>query len=142
MEMRTFKEFSIHCRPIPLNGYKTVWKGKKRISAAGHKYRDEAKRQLEKIIDFKPISSPCILFLTIFLRDKRAGDVDNYLKCILDSFSKIVYDDDKLVQTVIPTKVTNCGFDSIKAGVVELKEGFRKKLERITQGQRKLIEYF
>jgi len=63
-------------------------------------YKLEAKEQYKEEI----ISGDCELEITLFFKDKRRRDVDNFNKLILDSLQGIVYEDDKQIQKLIIVK--------------------------------------
>ena len=52
----------------------------------------------------KKISWDVVMKISFYFPDKRKRDIDNYNKIILDSFSWVVYDDDKQIQKLILEK--------------------------------------
>ena len=63
-------------------------------------YRSEAKKQYKG----KVISEGCHMEITLFFKDRRARDVDNYNKLVLDALEGIVYEDDKQIQRLTVEK--------------------------------------
>jgi len=63
-------------------------------------YHSEAKKQYKK----KVVSIDCALEITLFFKDKRRRDVDNFNKIILDALEGVVYEDDKQIQKLTITK--------------------------------------
>jgi len=63
-------------------------------------YQSEAKKQYKK----KIVSTDCALEVTLFFKDKRRRDVDNFNKIILDALEGVVYEDDKQIQKLTITK--------------------------------------
>ena len=47
-------------------------------------------------------------------------DIDNYNKAILDSMTKIIYEDDSQIEELNVKKLVGCGFDKVEIEVEEL----------------------
>ncbi len=63
-------------------------------------YQSEAKKQYKG----KVMLSDCNMEITLFFRDHRKRDVDNYNKLVLDSLEDVVFLDDKQVQKLTVKK--------------------------------------
>ena len=57
-------------------------------------YQSEARNQYKG----KVMSTSCDMEITLFFKDKRKRDVDNYNKLVLDSLEGIIFNDDNQVQ--------------------------------------------
>ena len=57
-------------------------------------YRLESQKQYKG----KVMSVDCEMEITLFFKDKRRRDVDNYNKLVLDALEGIVYEDDKQIK--------------------------------------------
>ena len=63
-------------------------------------YQSEARKQYKG----KVMSADCDMEMTLFFKDKRRRDVDNYNKLVLDALEGIVYEDDKQIQKLTVIK--------------------------------------
>ena len=63
-------------------------------------YQSEAKKQYKG----KVISGDCDMEITLFFKDRRARDVDNFNKLVLDALEGIIYLDDKQIQKLTVEK--------------------------------------
>lgn len=57
-------------------------------------YQSEAKNQYKGEI----MSADCYMEMTLFFKDKRRHDIDNYNKLVLDALEGIVFQDDSQVK--------------------------------------------
>ena len=122
MKPETFKSYEFYHRPIPVNSYKTVYRGYKRISKRGREFRDNMEKTL-KSMKLTPTSEPLFVFVDLYFRTGVAGDTDNYMKCIFDSLEGHLYNNDKQIISFLPSKHVKVGYDKIKLATVELKRG-------------------
>ena len=59
--------------------------------------------------------------IRLYFKDKRKRDIDNYNKVILDSMTKIIYEeDDSQIEELNVKKLVGCGFDKVEIEVEEL----------------------
>lgn len=63
-------------------------------------YQSEAQKQYKG----KVMSGDCDMEITLFFKDKRKRDVDNYNKLVLDALEGIVFQDDSQIQKLTITK--------------------------------------
>jgi len=79
-------------------------------------YRSEAQKQYKK----KVMSGNCSMEITLFFKDKRRRDVDNYNKLVLDSLEGIVYEDDKQIQSLKVEKRISAENPRIEIKIIKL----------------------
>lgn len=85
-------------KPVPVNQKYSVIRGRMRLSK---KYRDtkEAMQwEVRSQVNFEPITDPVTLNILFYYGDNRKRDIDAYIKVLLDSMSKIVYEDDDQIE--------------------------------------------
>lgn len=96
--------FVLQGRPPTVNHY-WLASGKRRfISDRGRQWKLDTFIALSKSGVVKQ-SSDVELRVTLLFAKKNYGDVDNYLKAILDSLIGVVYDDDKQVRKLVVERV-------------------------------------
>ena len=59
--------------------------------------------------------------IRLYFKDKRKRDIDNYNKAILDSMTKIIYEDDSQIEELNVKKLVGCGFDKVEIEVEGIK---------------------
>ncbi len=112
------------CLPWPpsVNGYWRSFKGRQIISARGRQYL-ETVRNIAKMHKLKGYFGDCRLevIVEMYPPDKRKRDIDNYLKCVFDSFSKSkIWDDDEQVDELIVSKRPKSGKGFLQINVREI----------------------
>lgn len=81
--------------PPSLNAYYRTWKGRVLISAEGRAYRTSCQRRLA-MLGLKRMEGPVAVRIHVH-RPRRVGDLDNTLKCLLDSLNGMAWADDSQV---------------------------------------------
>ena len=66
------------------------------------------------------LPEPVRLNLTLYFKDKRRRDVDNYNKLVLDCLEGVVYEDDKQVQQLFITKAYDKENPRIEVEIIQL----------------------
>jgi len=93
--------------PVPpvINHYWRYWRGRPRLSDAGRTFK-----QLVAVLaiqaDFAPLDYNVEMHVTVY-RQRNSGDVDAYLKALLDSLEGYAYHNDKQVCKLVVLKRTD-----------------------------------
>lgn len=88
---------------VPLNTMYPTDKrtGRRYLSPRGKQFKKDAGTILSIAMrGKKPFSGPVSVRMTIY-RPRRVGDLDGYVKCVLDACTGVVWDDDKQVVEII-----------------------------------------
>ena len=88
--------------PIPpsANKYWRTWKGRFLVSEEARVYKSAVKILAR---GYDPISGNVSLVVHVF-RPRRIGDLDNYLKVLMDSLRGVLYEDDSQVVVIYATR--------------------------------------
>ena len=78
---------------------------------------------LKANLGINPLASSLKIHIRLYFKDKRKRDIDNYNKAILDSMTKIIYEDDSQIEELNVKKLVGCGFDKVEIEVEELENG-------------------
>ena len=79
---------------------------RKYISKQGKKWRKNVEGELIKVMKGKEIMKKNVeVNILLGFKDKRANDVDNFTKTILDCMSEIVFEDDRQITKLLIEKV-------------------------------------
>jgi len=100
------------------------------MAKTGKKLKELYQTEIKNQYKGKILSGDCDMEMTLFFKDKRRRDVDNYNKLVLDSLEGIVLEDDCQIQRLKITKdysAENPRIEleikgSAKEGLKELKE--------------------
>lgn len=104
-------------------------KGRPRFSKHGHAYTDARTREAEQIIKDSYLDSSGPIFTTpvhleiVFFNDKTEititemdcgfsslrGDLDNYVKAVMDALHDVAFGNDKIVQEITAVKMPKIG---------------------------------
>lgn len=81
-------------RPVSINYIYRTLRGGRLYKTS--KFRDtyDAIRKKVEVLDIVPVKHMLFVRIRVYLRGKRAPDVDNVAKGLLDCLNKIVWDDD------------------------------------------------
>ena len=112
--------------PIMPPSVNTLWVNKHRgryKSKRGKIFENLACGELKKQFRYKPLANSLKIHIRLYFKDKRKRDIDNYNKAILDSMTKIIYEDDSQIEELNVKKIVGCGFDKVEIEVEELKNG-------------------
>ena len=104
----------------------TLWVNKpngRYKSKRGKIFENLACGELKKQFRYKPLASSLKIHIRLYFKDKRKRDIDNYNKAILDSMTKIIYEDDSQIEELNVKKLVGCGFDKVEIEVEELENG-------------------
>ncbi len=85
--------------PVPpsANAYWRVWQNRVLLSAAARSYKAAVKFRCMQNHDLpKPFEGPVVVSMVVY-RARKAGDLDNFQKCLLDSIRGVAYLDDSQV---------------------------------------------
>lgn len=77
---------------------------KKVLTNEAKKYKKFLQKEAKEIYNKKPDTSWMLFLLKVWLHNPEIRDIDNILKTTIDSFTKIVYKDDKQIDTIIAEK--------------------------------------
>ena len=89
-------------------------------SKKGKIFEETARNELKKQFRYKPLANGLKVHISLYFKDKRKRDIDNYNKAILDSMTEIVYEDDSQIEELNVKKLVGCGFDKVEIEVEEL----------------------
>lgn len=89
-------------------------------SKRGKIFENLACDELKKQFRYKPLTSGLKVHISLYFKDKRKRDIDNYNKAILDSMTEIVYEDDSQIEELNVKKLVGCGFNKVEIEVEEL----------------------
>ena len=89
-------------------------------SKRGKIFENLACGELKKQFRCKPLTNSLKVSIRLYFKDKRKRDIDNYNKAILDSMTKIIYEDDSQIEELNVKKLVGCGFDKAEIEVEEL----------------------
>jgi crossover junction endodeoxyribonuclease RusA len=87
--------------PVPpsANDYWKIWRGRAVVSAEARSYKQGVKlRALTEGLR-KPLSGPVVASVAVY-RKQRRGDLDNFLKVLLDALKGIAFEDDSQVSEI------------------------------------------
>ena len=90
-------------------------------SKKGKIFEKTARSELKNQFRYKPLVNGLKVHIRLYFKDKRKRDIDNYNKAILDSMTKIIYEDDSQIEELNVKKLVGCGFDKVEIEVEELK---------------------
>lgn len=68
------------------------------MAKAGKKLKEQYQADARMQYEGEMILGDCELEITLFFKDKRRRDIDNFNKLVLDSLEGVVYEDDKQIQ--------------------------------------------
>ena len=91
-------------------------------SKKGKIFEETARSELKKQFRCKPLVNSLKVHIRLYFKDKRKRDIDNYNKAILDSMTKIIYEDDSQIEELNVKKLVGCGFDKVEIEVEEIFE--------------------
>ena len=90
-------------------------------SKKGKIFEETARSELKKQFRRKPLDNGLKVHISLYFKDKRKRDIDNYNKAILDSMTEIVYEDDSQIEELNVKKLVGCGFNKVEIELEELK---------------------
>ncbi|ASQ49377.1 hypothetical protein BCB68_07175 [Leptotrichia sp. oral taxon 498] len=90
-------------------------------SKKGKIFEETARSELKKQFRCKPLANGLKVRIRLYFKDKRKRDIDNYNKAILDSMTKIIYEDDSQIEELNVKKLVGCGFDKVEIEVEGIK---------------------
>nr|DAK42907.1 MAG TPA: Endodeoxyribonuclease RusA [Caudoviricetes sp.] len=91
------------------------------LSKTGREFRNNVQSYM-KLYNYKTYEKRVKVKLDLFFADKKARDLDNYFKSVLDCFKGFLYVDDKQIDKIEATKHTGAGKNYFIIEVEELKE--------------------
>ena len=96
--VRNLKRFGEWTLPVPpsLNRLYHNWRGRMVKSKEG---KDYAKKLVSLMGEVVPVTETVELQIVVY-RPRKIGDLDNYLKCFLDSLAGILYHNDKQIRHI------------------------------------------
>ena len=86
-------------RPRPKGRPRFNHKGFVFTPADTRKHEKYVKEIAQKEVD-KPLEGDLVLTVSVFLRNKNHGDLDNYVKLVSDSMNGVAYQDDKQIKEI------------------------------------------
>jgi crossover junction endodeoxyribonuclease RusA len=84
--------------PTSTNRLYRVWRGRPILSREGRAFKAAA-ALLAKAAGVKPLSGPVQVFIRVYRR-RRAGDLDGFLKSLLDACNGVLFEDDSQVVAI------------------------------------------
>ena len=90
-------------------------------SKKGKIFEETARSELKNQFRCKPLANGLKVRIRLYFKDKRKRDIDNYNKAILDSMTKIIYEDDSQIEELNVKKLVGCGFDKVEIEVEGIK---------------------
>ena len=91
-------------------------------SKTGKIFEKTARSELKNQFRYKPLVNGLKVHIRLYFKDKRKRDIDNYNKAILDSMTKIIYEDDSQIEELNVKKLVGCGFNKVEIEVEEIFE--------------------
>ena len=89
-------EIIIPGNPVSVNNYLGTTKfGKKYLTKKAREYKQKVEQHCPKI---KLYIEPLVVSIKYYFGDKRVRDIDNFSKTIFDSFSGIIWKDDRQIE--------------------------------------------
>lgn len=88
-------------------------------SKKGKIFEETARSELKNQFRCKPLANSLKVSMRLYFKDKRKRDIDNYNKAILDSMTKIIYEDDSQIEELNVKKFIGCGFNKVEIEVEE-----------------------
>jgi crossover junction endodeoxyribonuclease RusA len=82
--------------PPQANHLYTIARGRKILSTKGREYKQNVGMTLHSMYSVEPLTGDVVVTLTAY-RPRKAGDLDNVLKVVLDSLKGLLWLDDKQV---------------------------------------------
>ena len=104
----------------------TLWVNKHRgryKSKRGKEFEEIAKHELKKQYKGEATKKRLKVEIWLYFKTRAKRDIDNYNKAILDSMTKIIYEDDSQIEELNVKKLVGCGFDKVEIEVEELENG-------------------
>lgn len=77
-----------------------LWRGKAITPQKTRDYEAKVAKEASKVVDEILMSEHVKLKVDIYVKDKRHGDVDNYIKSVQDGLNGIAYKDDKQIKVL------------------------------------------
>lgn len=114
-------QFELDLKAVSLNKYYGVWGNRIVTSKVGKAFRKQAQFQLRELWKRKPLTSPVKLKLEFHYK-KHPLDVDNGVKGVFDSLSKLVIKDDKQIMAYSVKKFVKQPENLIVITLYELEE--------------------
>ena len=99
--------------PPSINHYWRRWQNRTLLSAAGRQYKVDVQADVLQTLGLvKPLTGRIGVSIELYRKDRRAYDVDNYAKSVLDSLTGVLFEDDGQVDwlQVKRCEVTPPGF--------------------------------
>ena len=84
----------IFTEPISLN---SMYRGRRFLTNNSKATKLGMQGEIRSQVNFSPTTLPVALTVRFFFKDKRRRDIDSHLKCLLDSFTGLVYEDDSQI---------------------------------------------
>lgn len=99
-------ETQINIKPLSYYQFMHQNRYRKYISKQGKEWRKKVEGELIKVMKGKEIMKKNVeVNILLGFKDKRANDVDNFTKTILDCMSEIVFEDDRQITKLLIEKV-------------------------------------
>lgn len=95
-------EIKLPYKALSYNKYYKFWRGRLVISPEGRSFKEEIAKAL---IGVQLIKGKVSLDITFNFKDNHVRDLDNLLKCLLDSLKNIMFEDDSKIFEIHMKKV-------------------------------------
>lgn len=106
--------------PPQANNMYTVARGRKILSAKGREYKTEVAKRFERYANLAPFAGEVEVTLRVY-RPRKAGDLDNTAKIVLDCLTGHVYADDKQITRIVADRYDDPKGPRVEIVVVERK---------------------
>lgn len=108
--------------PPSVNG---IW-----INKTKGRYKSPKGKEFEKLANLeiksqykgKVLKNKLKTSISLYFKDKRKRDIDNYNKGILDAMTGIIYVDDSQIDKLSLSKKIGCGFNKIEIIIEEIQD--------------------
>ena len=88
------KSILLLTKPISLN---SMYRGRRFLTENSKATKCGMQGEIRSQVNFSPLRVPVALNVYFFFSDNRRRDIDSHLKCLLDSLTGIVYEDDSQI---------------------------------------------
>ncbi len=89
-------------------------------SSKGKEFEKLANLEIKSQYKGKVLKNKLKVSISLYFKDKRKRDIDNYNKGILDAMTGIIYQDDSQIEELYVFKKIGCGFDKVEISIEEM----------------------
>lgn len=98
------KTITLYTRPCLNNHKHAAVNGRLILTKVYRDTKLDLQQEIAPQVNFKPLAGDVTVNIIHYFKNKVHGDIDAYLKVLLDAMSKIVYEDDKQITELNVTR--------------------------------------